>query len=67
VSVIDVDISGFELHNMVRTPPPAPGEPPGLRVRKPFVSLNTPTAGTVYVGSKIHRKSVDDRGVALPV
>jgi hypothetical protein len=52
VSVIDVDISGFELHNMVRTPPPAPGEPPGLRVRKPFVSLNTPTAGTVYVGSK---------------
>lgn len=40
-----MDLAGFELHNMVRSPQ-------GLRVRKPLVSLNTPTASTVYVGGK---------------
>ena len=45
MATIDVDIAAFELHNIVRTPQ-------GLRVRKPLVSLNTPTNGTVYVGSK---------------
>lgn len=45
MSAVDVDLTGFELHNMVHTPQ-------GLRVRKPLVSLNTPTASTVYVGSK---------------
>lgn len=37
-----VDVSGWELHNMVATPS-------GLRTRKAFASLKTPTAGTTYV------------------
>lgn len=37
-----VNVERFELHNMVRGPQ-------GLRTRKAFASLKTPTAGTAYV------------------